>query len=435
MQPSIVTVTLHSLLVTLSGTVARTAKKLAAPACAIFLIGCAFSLIACGGGGGGIPIHFPNFPNFEVRDDPPAPATVTAFVQPGAVYRLESEIAVATAAENLVTATSAAENNRRLFLLQNGALLAPVTGVVIITPGGTDNLDSRGAAYLRDVVRFTNPGSPSHNAGITSFLQRVYMVSFNQRCAGGVSFVSHHGSASEARHLHIDCLNTAGMTVADLTVHKAERYLHQVCWEDSLGGRCGLSYRAGSGRPEHEVFLAFPKQTYRREDGLCESAPFYAVDGCQRENSVDFGSFAAFVSGLDGGGYRQFGVRHRWEWGDWKFAGMISHAKGGEFFDTWWTKLRADKLLFGETRGFAEYESGVTSLRQNGYLFADLPISGGRFGFATEEFTASFGRPMHYKGKGKNSGALHWRANKETTFGLRRSNGKTDAQMEWRMRF
>ena len=91
--------------------------------------------------------------------------------------------------------------------------------------------------------------------------------------------------------------------------------------------------------------------------------------------------------------------------------------------------------FFADTKAFAEYESGITSLRQNNILFADVPISGGRFGFRGDDWSASFGRPMHYNGEGKNAAALHYQFSKETGFSFRQQNGNTDLQIEWHRNF
>ena len=56
-------------------------------------------------------------------------------------------------------------------------------------------------------------------------------------------------------------------------------------------------------------------------------------------------------------------------------------------------------------------------------------------GFAAEDFTMSFGRPMHHKGKGENSAALHWQVNRNSNFGLMHTGGDIRARIEWKAKF
>lgn len=402
---------------------------------ALFFIGI---LSACGGGGGigsiplqlGLPFNISN----SSGNASALPTEVT--IHAADVMRIETDLVAANNTASLITlTTSNTAPNRLVALSRNGTRLVAVTGALIITPGGTDNLDSRGNAYLRDVSRRVNPSSALGQAGIRGIGQRVYIASFPNHNCNGYRFQAHAGNLGgegEARHFHVVCTGVNNTVLAEVTVHKAEAQLRQLCYEDMNGGDCDFRF---DNSPPHDVFLAFPEQQYRRDDGKCETAPFYAAANCQKENAVDIGNMALFVSGLDGNGYRQFGMRHRLELDDWKLSGLVSHSKGDEFPDTWWGKVSANRLLFGEVRGFAEYEAGITSLRQKGRLFADLPIAGGRAGFKSGDFVMSFGRPMHYQGKGKNTAAMHWRFDKKTTFGLTHNGNNTDARIEWRHRF
>ena len=360
-----------------------------------------------------------------------------------------------------------------------------LNGLTLISPNGNPSPDARGNAYLATVNLTTFiPPSALTQRGITADSMNAYVASFPVRCNGGVSFRAVPASTNitrmlardpfapptyatvvQSRRYDLSCVQTVsagrGVTVAQVTIYKAVSTLLPLCWTDGEVSSCDLHFTQSTVRiclitpnydgseshtdcrrrhtdddirPPHLVVLAFPRQSYR-QDGVCAVAPFYAVDSCQRENAVNFGNFAAFVSGLDGNGYRQFGVRHKWEIDDWQIDGLVSHARASEFANTWWSRIRLDRPLFEGARGFAEYESGITSLRQDGRIFEDLPIAGGRAGFSTDNFTMSFGRPMHHKGKGENGASLRWLLNKESTFSLRHSNGETDAMIEWRRRF
>ena len=376
-------------------------------------------LSACGGGGGGgTPVTTP--------------------------YRVAFATQVTlsdTTAENITVTVRTGYR----YLTRNGVSVTSggFAGVTIITPGGSSRIDTQARRLITDRLFTLNQSWVSVTANGDSVLgatvaEPVYVADFpGHHCNGGVRFRSHEGTDTSSRRYRISCItvNAASVsaTAATTTVTKTESQIYRVCWRDNRRDTfCNLRY---SENTVALVALAFPKQTYRRDDGKCESAPFYAVDKCQRENAVDIGDFSAFVSGLNGDGYRQFGIRHRLEWDDWNVAGMVSHAKGDVFADTWWTRLRADRRVWREVKGFAEYESGVTSLRQNGRVFDDLPISGGRVGFAAEDFTMSFGRPMHHKGKGENSAALHWQVNRNSNFGLMHTGNDIRARIEWKARF
>ena len=397
-------------------------------------------LVACGGGGGGGSASAP--PNVETPTPPSNPPDNTqpptnpapTNPQPApAVYRVAYayELGAGNSAAALITA--AVPDDYR-YLTRNGVSVtdgafAPVT---VITPGGLSGLSSNSQTFGEALITLDNTW-PASLRGVAA-RERVYVADFpNHNCAGGITFAGLLGQVGASRRYLVHCKDTAQRSINTVTVFKTQTQIYQVCWRDSRRAmNCDLRYNNNASA---FVGLAFPKQTYRRDDGKCESAPFYAVDKCQRENAVDIGDFSAFVSGLNGDGYRQFGIRHRLEWDDWNVAGMVSHARGDVFADTWWTRLRADRRVWREVKGFAEYESGVTSLRQNGRVFDDLPISGGRVGFAAEDFTMSFGRPMHHKGKGKNSAALHWQVNRDSNFGLMHTGGDIRARIEWRAKF
>ena len=263
--------------------------------------------------------------------------------------------------------------------------------------------------------------------------QNVYVADFSGSTCAGISLSMGSGNTTTARHYAVSCLNAENSAIATATVYKQTNALAPVCWRDSSRIlRCRLK---DSSIGDEFVALAFPKQNYRRDDGKCESAPFYAVANCQRENVVNVGGFLAFVSGLNGVGYRQFGVRHKWQMDDWQIAGLVSHAKGEKFSDTWWGRMRIDRPLFYGVRGFAEYESGVTSLRHNGRLLSRLPIAGGRVGIGFDELTMSFGRPMHYKGRGDSAAAIYWRFDDDSNLGLLHTGGDVAFHGEWRWRF
>ena len=322
------------------------------------------------------------------------------------------------------------------YLTRDGVFVHSFETIAIIVPGGvssTTDARFRSTADYLFTLNNTWNGIPGVQAGAT-VAERSYVADFgNQQCAGGVRFQSFRGDQQYVRGYRIICFSEGGVANSTVWVNKTEEQIYRVCWQDNRDSVfCNLRWDHNASAI---VALAFPKQTYRRDNSDCQSAPFYAVDSCQNENSVDVGNFAAFVSGLDGNGYRQFGIRHKYQGEDWNIAAMVSHAKGAEFLDTWWGRTSLEHSFFADTKAFAEYESGITSLRQNNILFADVPISGGRFGFRGDDWSASFGRPMHYNGKGKNAAAVHYQFSKETGFSFRQQNGNTDMQIEWRRRF
>lgn len=327
-----------------------------------------------------------------------------------------------------------------------------LTGVVI-SPGGNNTISAIGA---NDRLRVSDEDIEIPEVAIGGAVlrarQNVYVAQLDAGCNQSVAIAAQQQQNEQPRRYVVSCQRVvidgfiAGggnvtpnsvTTFMSVTVHKAQLPTRRVCYQaGSEPVNCRLTLTNPGVPNDHIIVLAFPKQTYRGDDGKCQSAPFYAVGNCQRENVVNVGgNFAAFVSGLDGNGYRQFGVMHRVEMDEWQLAGLVSHARGGAFADTWWAKMRAEHPLFdgaGGMRGFAEYESGITSLRQNDVLFENVPVSGGRLGFGNDDFTASFGRPMHFKGKGDNSASLRWLMNKETTLGVIQSGNDTEATIEWR---
>ncbi|MGI9337872.1 MAG: hypothetical protein ACR2P4_05105, partial [Gammaproteobacteria bacterium] len=318
--------------------------------CVIFAFG---FLTACGGGGGGNSVTPQPQPEYRV-----------AYV---------SVIMAADSADTLIT-IAVPEHYRHLTRNGVSVINGGFEGGPAITPGGVATTTTLGSQLGN--YSFTLDERWNALQGIT-VNETVYVANFaNERC-NSIAFNSLVGTNSSARGYRIRCTNGANMTITT-TVSKTEVQIHELCWQDNRRRVfCDLGWDHDANA---DVWLAFPDQTYRRDNGECQSAPFYAVGNCQSENAVDVGNFAAFVSGLDGNGYRQFGVRHQWKEEDWNAAAMVSHAKGREFLDTWWGRLRFEHSVFDDAAAFAEYESGITSLRQNGFMFADIPISGGRVG-------------------------------------------------------
>ncbi|MGI9336957.1 MAG: hypothetical protein ACR2P4_00400, partial [Gammaproteobacteria bacterium] len=326
---------------------------------------------ACGGGGGN---------SASATVNPPVVVTT-------AIYSPDIVVANTTPGHTLTLTTGQNAGNRIVIRATIGsvATVLVLASQSFVTPGGNDRIDERGRRHLGTIAVNSNhivPREPEFllplaRLSINTLEVPAYIVNFTQTC-GRADWESVAGTNQTARHFRIICLgetvNAIRATLSVVTVYKAERQLRPVCWrERNIPYDCAGVNLTGA-------FLAFPDQNYRRDDGECESAPFYAVGNCQSENAVDVGNFAAFVSGLDGNGYRQFGVRHQWKEEDWNAAAMVSHAKGREFLDTWWGRLRFEHSVFDDAAAFAEYESGITSLRQNGFMFADIPISGGRVG-------------------------------------------------------
>ena len=384
-------------------------------------------LSACGGGGGG------------GGSASAPPNAETPMPLPG-VYRVEYVSPPVVELDSAASRVTSTVPDGYRYLTRDGVSVRGFAPVTIITPGGLSRTASGSPVFADRLFTLGQSWSVVQGGSLVgaTVAERSYVADFPGHRCDGIRFRSFSGTRSDAsnptaRRYDVACVNSATATLAQVTVTKTELQIYQVCWRDNRRTvYCNLHFNNNNTAI---VALAFPEQTYRRDDGKCESAPFYAVDKCQRENAVDIGDFSAFVSGLNGDGYRQFGIRHRLEWDDWNVAGMVSHARGDVFADTWWTRLRADRRVSREVKGFAEYESGVTSLRQNGRVFDDLPISGGRVGFSAEDFTMSFGRPMHHKGKGENSAALHWQVNRNSNFGLMHTGGDIRARIEWRAKF
>ncbi|MGI9337343.1 MAG: hypothetical protein ACR2P4_02380 [Gammaproteobacteria bacterium] len=415
----------------------------------IFAIGL---LMGCGGGGGG-----GGGSSAGPRTIPAPPITTDGHrVEYWNVMLSDTNANMATLTVN----TSGSANARYLAL--NGTSISATAPRSIISPGGSDHLNLTAPSYLQDI---TYTLSESQHGGFGGFggvattfagtvvRERVYFVRLGRDCVfDGLAVTGYAGIGGQSRYQVVsctyrstsrvcippgssNCLSIPGMRTNRVTIYKKEAALRRVCVQELVGVGCFIDYFSDggpTGTPRYDIVLAFPDQTYRRDNGECESAPFYAVSNCQSENAVDVGNFAAFVTGLDGGGYRQFGVRHKWKAEDWNAAAMVSHAKGREFLDTWWGRLRLEHSVLDDGMAFAEYESGITSLRQNGFMFADIPISGGRVGFRFNDWTASFGRPMHFDGKGKNAAAVHWQATKQTEFQFRSHNDTAEFHLQYR---